>query len=336
VSWRGLRYKGTERLTSREWNAVVDSLNDLYGFLTAGTQDIFVDEVYGRAGYLSEQLLVQGKPVIKDGDPISIYQFYEIAKQQITEAIDKSTLLSRATSDLDQIYGKLPSPQDITSAINNARVTSNTDLIAQYTGSSKTLLEELYGKLPSKEDVTSAIDSALVTGYSLDIREYARRTTETIETYAPKLITIEEYTRETRDVLVKIKIDEYGNVGVKIAEPLDEYGRVVVSTPSELLDEFKPVSAYGSITATDNTAGFSIALNKGGRPSVNIYYSLGGAGTVALMVSLDGNTWRTLKTYTLTDAGSGIDIIQGVAYPYVMLTTGTTGVDVTLEIVASR
>lgn len=140
MSWRGLRYKGTERLTSREWNAVVDALNDLYGSLTSGLQDIYVDEVYGRAGYFSEQVLVQGRPVIKDGDPISIYQFHDIAKQQITEAIDKSTLLSRAV--------------------------------------------------------------------------------ETVEVYAPKLATIEEYTRETRDVLVKVKIDEYGNVGVKIAEPL--------------------------------------------------------------------------------------------------------------------
>jgi hypothetical protein len=336
VSWRGLRYKGTERLTSREWNAVVDSLNDLYGFLTSGLQDIYVDEVYGRAGYFYEQVLVQGKPVIKDGDPISIYQFYEVAKQQITEAIDKSSLLSRATSDLDQIYGKLPSPQDITSAINNARVTSNTDLIAQYTGSSKTLLEQLYGKLPSREDVASAIDSALVTGYSLDIREYTRRTAETIEAYAPKLITIEEYARETRDVLVKIKIDEYGNVGVKIAEPLDEYGRVVISTPSELLDEFKPVSASGSISAVDNTAGFSVVLSKGGRPNVNVYYSLGGAGTIYLKVSKDGVTWRTLKTYTLIGAGEGVDIIQGVAYPYVRLETSTTGIDVVFEIAASR
>jgi hypothetical protein len=180
VSWRGLRYKGTERLTSREWNVIVDALNDLYGFLTSGLQDIYVDEVYGRAGYFSEQVLVQGKPVIKDGDPISIYQFYDIAKQQITEAIDRSSQLSKVVSSLDQIYGKLP----------------------------------------SREDITSAVDSAKVTSYSLDIREYARRTTETVETYAPKLATIEEYTRETRDVLVKVKIDEYGNVGVKIAEPL--------------------------------------------------------------------------------------------------------------------
>jgi hypothetical protein len=274
--------------------------------------------------------------VIKDGDPISIYQFYDVAKQQITEAIDKSTLLSKTLSDLDQIYGKLPSSTDITSAINNARVTSNTDLIAQYTGSSKTLLEQLYGKLPSKKDVTSAIDSSTVTGYSLDIREYTRRTAETIEAYASRLITIEQYTRETRDVVVKIKIDEYGNVGVKIAEPLDEYGRVVVSTPSELLDEFKPVSAYGSITALDNTAGFNIALNKGGRPNVNIYYSLGGAGTVYLKASRDGVTWRTLKTYSLSVAGEGTDIVQGVAYPYVKLETPTILIDVEFEIVASR
>jgi hypothetical protein len=252
VSWRGLRYKGTERLTSREWNAVVDSLNDLYGFLTTGTQDIYVDEVYGRAGYFNEQVYVQGKPVIKDGDPISIYQFYETAKSQITEAIDKS----KATATLDQIYGNL--------------------------------------------------------------------------------LTIEQYTKDTRDVVVRMRIDEYGNVGVKIAEPLDEYGRVAVSTPSELLEEFKPVSAYGSITATDNTAGFSITLDKGGRPSVNIYYRLGGAGAVYLKASRDGVTWRTLKTYSLSGAGEGTDIVQGVAYPYVMLSTDTTGINVEFEIVASR
>jgi hypothetical protein len=252
VSWRGLRYKGTERLTSREWNAVVDALNDLYGFLTSGQQDIFVDEVYSRAGYFSEQVYVQGRPVIKDGDPISIYQFHDIAKQQITEAIDRS----RVTSALDQIYGKLD--------------------------------------------------------------------------------TIEEYARDVRNVLVRLSINEYGNVGVRIAEPLDEYGRVVVSTPKELLDELKPVSTSGSISAVDNTAGFSVVLNKGGRPNVNVYYSLGGAGTVYLKVSIDGATWRTLKTYSLSEAGEGTDIVQGVAYPYVMLSTDATGIDVVFEIVASR
>ena len=296
MSWRGLRYKGSEILRSAEWNAAVDALNDLYGWLTDGTKDINVDEVYARAAHFRERIDCEGRPVILDGDPISIYQFYDVAKAQITEAIDKSTLLSKATSSLDQIYGKLP----------------------------------------SKEDVTRAIDSSAVTGYSLDIREYTRRTAETIETYAPKLATIEEYTRETRDVLVKIKIDEYGNVGVKIAEPLDEYGRVAVSTPRELLDEFKPVSAYGSITATENTAGFSTTLSKGGRPNVDIYYRVGGAATIYLKTSRDGVNWRTLKTYSPTAAGEGVDVIQGVAYPYVRLETPTTGIDVEFEIVASR
>ena len=336
MSWRGLRHKGTEVLRSWEWNAVVDALNDLYGWLTDGTHDINVETVNAIYGKFAVRPIAEGRPVILDGDPISIYQFYDVAKQQITEAIDKSSQLAKIVSDLDQIYGKLPSASDITSAINNARVTPNTDLIVQYTGMSKSFLEQIYGKLPSKEDVTSAIDSAKVTSYSLDIREYARRTTEAVETYAPKLVTIEEYTRETRDILVKMRIDEYGNVGVRIAEPLDEYGRVEVSAPKELLDEFKPVSVYGSITASDNTAGFSIVLDKGGRPNVNIYYKLGGAGVVYLKVSRNGAMWRTLKTYSLSTAGEGIDVIQGIAYPYVMLSTDATGIDVEFEIVASR
>jgi len=291
-----LKIRPLTRLTSTLWNTLVDTLSELYGWLTDGTEDINVDEVYGRGGYFSEQVYVQGKPVIKDGDPISIYQFFEVAKSQITDAIDKSSLLSKTASDLDQIYGKLP----------------------------------------SKNDVTDAIDSARVTGYSLDIREYTRRTADSVGTYAPKLATIEQYTKDTRDVVVKLKMDVYGNVGVRIAEPLDEYGRVVVSTPSELLDEFKPVSVYGSITATGNVSGFSIVLDKGGRPNVNIYYMLGGAGEVYLKVSRDGVNWRTIKTYSLTAAGDGIDIVQGISYPFVRLETPTTGIDVEFEIIASR
>jgi hypothetical protein len=281
----------------RVWGiSVVDALNELYGWMTSGTHDINVNSIYAIYGNFASRPYAEGRPVILDGDPISIYQFYDLAKKQITEAIDKSVQLAKIVSDLDQIYGKLPSGGDITSAIDNARVT----------------------------------------GYCLDIREYTRRTTETIETYAPKLATIESYTRESRDVLVRMRIDEYGNVGVKITEPLDEYGRVEVSPPRELLDEFKPVSAYGSIAAVDNVAGFSIVLDKGGRPNVNVYYRLRGAGEVYLKVSRDGVNWRTVKTYSLASAGEGIDIIQGIAYPFVRLETPTTGIDVEFEIVASR
>ena len=245
MSWRGLRYKGTERLTSREWNAVVDALNDLYGFVATGQQDIYVDAVYGNTGYFNSQVYVQGRPVIKDGDPVNIYQFYDPAVSQMVYAIESS----RATRDLD---------------------------------------------------------------------------------------LISQYTKDSRDVLVKITFSPYGNVGVKIAEPLDVYGRVATAAPQELLNELQPVSASSSITASSNTAGLSITLSKGGRPNVNVYYSLDGPGTVYLKASWDGSTWRTLKTYTLTQAGEGVDVVQGIAYPYLRLETPTTGINVTLEIVASR
>jgi len=233
-----LRHKGVEILFPEEWNAVVDSLNDLYGFLTSGQQDIYVNEIYGRSGHFSDQLLVQGKPVIKDGDPISIYQFYDVAKSQITEAINESLLTS--------------------------------------------------------------------------------------------------YTKDSRDVLMKLTIDPYGMLGIKIAEPLDEYGRVRTSYSDELYNEFQPVSAYGSIVAANNTSGFAITLYKGGRPNVNVYYNLGGAGNIYIEVSRDGSTWRLFDTITLSGAGSGLKPYGSIAYPYIRVRTDAINIDVEFEIVASR
>jgi len=296
MSWRGLRYKGRERLLSREWNAVVDSLNDLYGFLTSGQQDIYVDEVYGRTAHFSERIDCEGRPVILDGDPISIYQFYDIAKSQITEAID----VSKAKATLDAIYGKLLTKEDVTSAIDNAKITS---------------INTLYGDLISR---------------------YTRRSAEASEALLPKVDLLTDYVRETRDVVVRLRMDEYGNVGVIIAEPLDEYGRVKVSTPSELLDELKTTSNTKSITASENTTGLEVVLFKGGRPNVNAFYSLGGAGNVYVEVSIDGVAWRLLDTISLSASGSGIKTYSSIAYPYVRARTDATGIDVTLELVASR
>ena len=282
MSWKGLRRKGTEVLTSREWNLSVEALDELYGMLTTGQQDIIVRDIYARIGNFSESVntvavnagtgnfdeavLVQGRSVIKDGDPVQIYQFYGIAVSQITRAIDE------------------------------ARVTSASELVREYTGRTATVLEE----------------------------------------HQPKLDLIAEYTQQTRDVVVRVRMDEYGNVGVVIAEPVDEYGRISISPPSELLDEFKPVSAYGSITAADNTAGFEVVLEKRGRPNVNVFYSLGGAGELLIEVSRDGVSWRTLHRFTFTEATTDIIVDSGVAYPYIRARTPTTGIDVELEIIASR
>jgi hypothetical protein len=238
MSWRGLRYKGTEVLRSTEWNAVIDALNDLYGMFTSGLSDINVDEVFARTAHFSERPDVGGRAVLLDGDPISIAELYDTAKRQITEAVDASS----------------------------------------------------------------------ATAYLADIR----------------------------DQIVKILIDDYGRVGIKIAEPVDDAGRVLIAAPQELLNEFSYTYATGSISGPLNTRGFALVLEKGGRPFVNIYYVLDGPGTVYVEVSADGSAWRLLDTIALSSAGSGLKVYQGVAYPYVRLRTDATGIDVYFEIIATR
>lgn len=266
MSWRGLRRKGFEILFPDEWNTVIDSLDELYGLLTTGEGDINVRLIYGEGGFFETRIYAEGRPVLLDWDPIQVYQFYDIAREQLTEAIDR------------------------------ARVTGTADLI----------------------------------------REYTERSTRALEAELPKLELLKEYARETRDVAVKLRINEYGNIGVVIAEPLDAYGRVAVGAPQELVEEFKPVHASGSITAAENVAGFSVTLAKGGRPNVNVYYMLGGAGEVYVEVSIDGVTWRTLHHFTFTGAVSDMIVDTGISYPLIRVRTPTAGVDVVFEVVASR
>jgi hypothetical protein len=226
MSWRGLRYKGTEVLRSTEWNAVVDALNDLHGMLTSGENTINVDTLNARTANFRERPVVGGRPVLLDDDPIHVASFHDTAKRQITEAVDASHL-GRA-------------------------------------------------------------------------------------------------------------VDENGLVKVKIYEPVDDDGRVAVAAPDELMFELAPISETGSVAASLNTSGLTVHLNKGGRPYVNVYYALGGPGTVYVEVSLDGSTWRVLDTITLSSPGNGVKMYQGVAYPHVRVRTDVTAVDVTFEIVASR
>ncbi len=230
MSWRGLRYKGTEVLRSTEWNAVVDALNDLYGMFTSGRSDLTVDELRARTAYFNERPRVGNKPILLDDDPVHIASFYNTAKRQITEALDAS-----------QLYN-----------------------------------------------------------------------------------------------IWRRAVDDYGRVGVRIYEPVDAQGRIIIAAPIELLSELSPVSASGSVTASSNTSGLTVQLNKGGRPYVNVYYALGSAGTIYVEVSLNGAEWRLLDTITLNSSGAGIKMYHGVAYPYVRVRTTLTGADVAFEIVASR
>jgi len=127
VSWKGLRHKGVERLTSREWNTVIDCLDELYGYVTSGQQDINVNKVSAKTGEFSETLTVQGKTVLKDGDPIHIASFFDEAKSQITQAIDSSKV-SDILSKQDSIIDKLTSIINVVEVLKHVRGTPSKDL----------------------------------------------------------------------------------------------------------------------------------------------------------------------------------------------------------------
>ena len=114
MSWLGLSYKGTEPLYSDEWNRAIEGLDILYAYVSAkldriellylksdiipdqdasrnlGTKERSWDKVHAYYGYFKGQVYVQGKAVIKDGDPIRIEAFIDDAK-----------------TDVDKIYSRI-------------------------------------------------------------------------------------------------------------------------------------------------------------------------------------------------------------------------------------
>ena len=121
MSWLGLRHKGVEVLYPEEWNKVVDGLDILkyyadssvkYSDLTKIASDLEPAEdskyslgsdskewkdVYAYYGYFKGNVLVNGSPVLKDGDPVQVYRFIGDAKQDIdniTSLVEQPTTLN--------------------------------------------------------------------------------------------------------------------------------------------------------------------------------------------------------------------------------------------------
>jgi len=125
MSWLGLRYKGTEPLYSREWNLVIDGLDILYQYTSAKLDkeallhldsDIIPDqdnirnlgsetkswkEVQAHYGYFKDNVYVQGKVVIKDGDPIKISEFISEAKTDIEKFYSLHKGIKEDTGKID-------------------------------------------------------------------------------------------------------------------------------------------------------------------------------------------------------------------------------------------
>ena len=130
MSWLGLRHKGVEFLYPEEWNLVVDGLDILYAYTSElkettvkfedlpklpsdvapdqdnarelGYEDKAWKDIYAHYGYFIDDAYIQGKRVLKDGDPINIADIYPEARQKITQAIDASTLLGYIKEDVEK------------------------------------------------------------------------------------------------------------------------------------------------------------------------------------------------------------------------------------------
>jgi len=129
MSWIGLRHKGVEILFPEEWNAVVDGLDILYAYtsdlqttavrkedLTKLASDVIPDqdnlrdlgsssrswnEVYAYYGYFKSDAYVQGKRVLKDGDPVITKQFIDEAKLDVDKIYNLLTETKVEVKDLE-------------------------------------------------------------------------------------------------------------------------------------------------------------------------------------------------------------------------------------------
>jgi len=148
MSWLGLTHKGTEILYSDEWNRVVDGLDILYGYVASSVKlsdlpnlpsDVAPDQddvrdlgkdtrawkdVYAYYGYFKAGAYVQGKPVLKDGDPVITKEFIDEAYLQIQSiynfVLDNNKALRNEPLDIqtwELIVGTSPIPISTTSQL---------------------------------------------------------------------------------------------------------------------------------------------------------------------------------------------------------------------------
>ncbi len=133
MSWLGLRHKGVEVLYPDEWNRVVDGLDILKQYLdekvgvvdlknlssdvapsednkyNLGEEDRAWRAVYAHYGYFLDNAYVQGRRVLKDGDPVSVYYFEGPAKEEI-DAIYMNTSRPKSIDTLALQVGPTPTP----------------------------------------------------------------------------------------------------------------------------------------------------------------------------------------------------------------------------------
>ena len=165
-----------------EWNAVVNGIDDLYfndspfmgrdkipredGKFSIGSPNARLKNIYSLWGYFDSDCFVQGKRVIKDGDPVNIYDIFIYARTRITEAIDKSSVPGKLDVQiiyLEQIKADIESGvtvKDYSTTAQNQLKTTTRDAIIE---AIKQDLQDIKAKL---DEVRAEIDELYTKTFS--------------------------------------------------------------------------------------------------------------------------------------------------------------------------
>jgi len=311
VAFDWLKPKPATRITTAWGTALIDALNLLYGWLTSGQQDINVDEVFANYGYINWNLFVQGKPVIKDGDPISLYDIFDYAQDKITAAINLAQITSLA--DLIRQYtGYLPS---IWTKLSPVRVLTSGDVgIAIYGDFIGLAKDSTLQTTNTKLDAVAKDTTLQATNTRLDLlNSYASAQTAKLD-YLQRLDDI--YSR-----FVQVYLDSYGRVGVAIYD--DQVGLAkdttlaTVSSKLDKLDELgrlelvdyttTPLAANGTWVSTTDSSVYTRFI------CGSVYADQ--PGTLYVEQSPDGTNWDLVDSYSVS-AGTGLKFSVEKVLPY--------------------
>jgi hypothetical protein len=290
-----LKPKPATRITTAWGTSLIDALNLLYGWLTDGTKDISIDELFANYGYINWNLFVQGKPVIKDGDPISLYDIFDYAQSKITGAIDL------------------------------AKVTSLADLIRQYTG----YLPSIWTKISPVRVLTSGDVGIAIYGDFVGVaKDSTLQTTNTkldsLNSYASQQNAKLDYLQRLNDIysrFAQVYLDEYGRVGVAIYD--DKVGLAkdtTLSTVSSKLDKLDELGRLDLLDYTTTPLAANASWTSSTDSSPYTRFICGSVyadqpGTLYVEQSPDGANWDIVDSYSVS-AGTGLKFSVEKVLPY--------------------
>jgi len=186
MSWHGLEKPTSGRVIRSSWGrGVVEALDILYyegavsydGLIhrslkpdkdllyNIGFPDARIKEVHAGTGYFSQDVFIQGKRAIKDGDPVNIYDIFEPAREKITLAIDYSKLYD-VTGGIDAKLAEILQRFDVklSEATAREKITQAVDYSKLYsvTGDINVKLSEILQRFDVKlSEVKSQLEDKL-------------------------------------------------------------------------------------------------------------------------------------------------------------------------------